>query len=357
MRYPSFLHKNGTIGFVAPSFGCATEPYKTAFLHAQEIFSEAGYQLQFGPNCYLSEGIGISSTPIACGTELTESYVGSENDVLISCGGGELMCEILEYIDFEQIKNSNPKWYMGYSDNTNFTFLLTTICDVASIYGPCAATFGMEKWHPSVQDAFDLLQGKLVQENRILIDGYDLWERESLKSEENPLAPYNVTEPSVLHCFVGDGVPMNEQTEELNTLQMSGRLIGGCLDCLVNLCGTEFDQVKTFVNRYKEDGFIWFLEACDLNVMSIRRAIWELKHAGWFEYVNGFVIGRPLHFGEEMMGLNQYNAVYDILSEYKVPILMDADIGHVAPMVPLICGSFATVQANGNNWQVQMELR
>lgn len=29
MRYPHFLACNGNIGFVAPSFGCATEPYIT----------------------------------------------------------------------------------------------------------------------------------------------------------------------------------------------------------------------------------------------------------------------------------------------------------------------------------------
>ena len=29
MRYPEFLSEGGTIGFVAPSFGCATEPYIT----------------------------------------------------------------------------------------------------------------------------------------------------------------------------------------------------------------------------------------------------------------------------------------------------------------------------------------
>ena len=31
MRFPEFLKEHGTIGFVAPSFGCATEPYYTAF--------------------------------------------------------------------------------------------------------------------------------------------------------------------------------------------------------------------------------------------------------------------------------------------------------------------------------------
>lgn len=56
------------------------------------------------------------------------------------------------------------------------------------------------------------------------------------------------------------------------------------MDCLVNLLGTRFDHVKEFQERYKEDGFLWFLEACDLHVMSIRRAIWQMKEAGWFSH-------------------------------------------------------------------------
>ena len=32
--------------------------------------------------------------------------------------------------------------FMGYSDNTNFCFPLTTICDVASIYGINITDFG-----------------------------------------------------------------------------------------------------------------------------------------------------------------------------------------------------------------------
>ena len=130
MRYPQNLKKGGTIGFVAPSFGCATEPYKSAFLNAQKKFQERGYQCQLGPNCYASEGIGISNTPEKCGKELTESYQSGENDCLISCGGGELMCEILEYVDFAAIREAPPKWYLGYSDNTNFTYLLMIISSV-----------------------------------------------------------------------------------------------------------------------------------------------------------------------------------------------------------------------------------
>lgn len=131
MRYPKFLPKNGTIGFVAPSFGCATEPYYTAFLNTQKKFQAMGYGLDLGPNCYVAKGIGISNTPELCGKELTEYYCSVDNDILISCGGGEMMCETMNFVDFEKIKKAEPKWYMGYSDNTNFTFLLNTICDTA----------------------------------------------------------------------------------------------------------------------------------------------------------------------------------------------------------------------------------
>ena len=374
MRYPEFLAQNGTIGFVAPSFGCATEPYKSAFDNAQRKWREDGYKLQLGPNCYAQEGIGISNTPDKCGTELTEYYCSTQNDVLISCGGGELMCEILDYVDFEKIKQAAPKWYMGFSDNTNMTFLLTTLCDTASIYGPCASAFGMEPWHQSIQDAMDLLTGQTLQ-----FEGYDKWEKEWLKDEEHPLLPYNVTEPSVIKYILPDGrtniESLKNQSDSVESesgeaqaetgdegyvkigqIELSGRLLGGCMDCLVNLLGTKYDKVSEFTERYKNDGILWFLESCDLNVMSIRRAMWQMEHAGWFEHCSGFVIGRPLCYGQEMMGLDQYQAVYEVIKKYNVPVIMDIDIGHLSPMMPIICGSMGKVVSDGTNYSVEMSL-
>ena len=135
-----------------------------------------GHPLDLGPNCYADCGIRISNTPEAYGEELTEYYCSDKNEVLISCGGGELMCETLDAVDFEQIRAAVPKWYMGYSDNTNMTYLLATLCDTASVYGPCAAAFGMEPWHQSLSDAYALLRGQ-----KHTVNGYDLWEKESLK--------------------------------------------------------------------------------------------------------------------------------------------------------------------------------
>ena len=372
MRYPKPLQPGGTIGFIAPSFGCAIEPYKTRFDNALRLFREMGYKTYLGPNCYESSGIGISNTPEKCGEELTDvmttgvsrydSESGEKADAIITCGGGELMCEVVPYIDFEKIASSEPKWYMGYSDNTNYTFLSTILADTAAIYGPCAPAFGREPWHESITDALKLLTGEKTE-----FTSYDLWEKNEISAEEEAkiaLLPYNVTEPAKYFYYLpqeegkaysgkllsGDELTSDNSVSEdmRNGINITGRLLGGCVDILTLHVGTKTDKVAEFLEKYKDDGFIWFLECCDLDPLSMRRAFWQMREAGWFKYVKGFMIGRPLHFGEEALGVDQYNAVTDILGDLGAPIIMDLDIGHVPPMLPIVSGSLAEVKASGN---------
>lgn len=372
MRYPKPLQPGGAIGFIAPSFGCAIEPYKTRFENALSLFREMGYKTYLGPNCYEGSGIGISNTPEKCGEELMDVMTtgvsrydaesGERADVVITCGGGELMCEVVPFIDFEKIASSEPKWYMGYSDNTNYTFLSTVLADTAAIYGPCAPAFGREPWHESMEDAMKLLTGEKTE-----FSSYALWEKEEFSSEDetgSALLSYNVTEKAKYYYYLpkeegneysGKLLSGDELTNDMSVpeelrsgLNISGRLLGGCVDILTLHVGTRTDKVAEFLEKYKDDGFIWFLECCDLDPLSMRRAFWQMREAGWFKYVKGFMIGRPLHFGEEALGVDQYNAVTDILGDVGAPIIMDLDIGHVPPMLPIVSGSVADVKAEGN---------
>ncbi len=387
MRYPKHLPQGGTIGFLAPSFGCNIEPYRTGFDHALEEWQKMGYHVLLGPNCYVGDGIGISSTPENCGREVMEMFLSEKPDCLISCGGGELMCEILPHVDFGKLARAEPKWFMGYSDNTNLTYLLATLADTASVYGPCASSFGVEPWHEALWDAFGILAGKSgvwmrgtmgktaaeahmsaagreagrkggeptaaggdcsqsEEPHDAVVRGYGQWEKESLKNPENPLAPYNLTEPLEIRTYVGREPACGE-------VAFQGRLLGGCLDCLVNLPGTRFDRTREFVERYREDGIIWFLEACELNVFAIRRGLWQLEESGWFEHVKGFLIGRPEN-GEPMMGLDAYSAVLEVAGRKDVPVVMDVDLGHLPPMMPIVVGSMADVAVKGNDIRIEM---
>lgn len=353
MRYPKSLKKGDTIGFVAPSFGAFIEPYRSLFQNAILNFKALGYSADLGPNVFEGTGIGISSTPENCGRELTTYYCRKENQAVISVGGGEMMCETMEFTDFEKISASGPKWYMGYSDNTNFTFLLPTLCDTAAIYGPHAPTFGMEPWDESLKDAFLLLTGE-----KKCFTGYDSWEREEDPFNTDLLAPFNRTEETRYILSNWNGKPVK------------GRFLGGCVEVLGTLVGTSYDKVREFNARYQKDGVIWFLEACELNSVGVERALWQMREAGWFDTAKAFLIGRPGNFGDESFGLTQYEAVLrevrkleKIFSEregreVKIPVIMDADVGHLPPQIPIISGGYGTicvrgaVKEEGNDWTI-----
>ena len=375
MRYPDFLQNSGRIGFIAPSFGCAEGAYKWRFDKALGNLQNLGYKTVLGPNAYAAEGIGISNTPQKCAKEANDFLINDKSDVVISCGGGELMCEILPYVDFEGIKKAEPKWFLGYSDNTNLTFLLNTLCDTASIYGPCAGNymsrdsfieayrFIMSKAQKSQEEvdeladtmyqmsgeALDLLTGRKLSFGNFN-KWYDEYKITSSCVGETIAEFADFTAHDHKH-FLYEGVTAACE------VRFEGRIIGGCLDCLTNLVGTKFDRVCDFAKRYKDDGIIWFLESCDLNVMSQARSYWSLENAGWFENVKGFLIGRPLQFDDTFGEFDHYTAAVRALSKYNVPIILDADIGHLSPQMPIMSGAFAKVFADKENMTITYEMR
>ncbi len=267
------------------------------------------------------------------------------------------MCEILDYVDFDRIAQASPKWYMGYSDNTNLTFLLPTLCDTAAIYGPCAGTFGMEPWHASVQDALDLLRGK-----KLTMHSYDRWEKEGFKTEENPLVPYQYhgagDNKALWHTAAENESVSGELREEI---RFQGRLLGGC----TGLSGqSDRDEVRPCPGV--------FGKVC----------------RGWNHLVSGVlrperVFHPPCHVADEACGLvfpceglpdrpasvlrtgddgpGSVPPVWEPLKEYRVPVIMDVDLGHLPPQMPLICGSMADVTLRRTkeqpDWKLEIDMQ
>lgn len=390
IQTPPFLQKGGTIGITAPSFGCTTEPYITRFKEAVRHFELLGYKFKIGETVYKDDGIGISTDPKIAAKELVDFYCDPQVDIIISAGGGELMCETLSHVDFERVKKSPAKWFMGYSDNTNFIFPLVTGCGVKAIYGNNISGFG-KPWEEPELDSLELLEGK-----KSSFHGYEMFQAPDKGTEdekEDPLSPYVLNEKKVLKVFYpGQGTPWGDcapqgagtllgegattqgaatglavaetSSQGVETpsqgegglgfgdacpdLTFSGCLVGGCLDILSNIAGTRFDFIDTFNAAHTK--VIWVLEACDLNPMDIRRAVWHLKEAGWFKNAAGFVVGRPLAaWGQNIMGVDQYKAITNLLGDLNVPIVMDADVGHISPTIPLVMGADTKVQVKKGN--------
>lgn len=331
MKSVKYLNKSGTISLVAPSFGCVVEPYATRLKIAINNLRKDGFNVDEGENIYLAKSNARSNSAKKCGEEFMKAYLSS-SDCVISVGGGELMCEILPFIDFDAIKSAEPKYFMGFSDNTNLTYTIATIADVPTIYGPCVSSFAFKPYKFANKDAMLLLEGKTKTTK-----GYPVWERYKNESDD-PLSPSNLTEKKVIKVL-----------PNVSSLSIKGRLLGGCLDCLQVLCGTRFDKTKEYIEKYKDDGIIFFLEACDLNPLSIERALFQLKEAGWFKYIKGFIMGRPLCYKTKVFGIDHYKAIKTALSDLNVPIIMDADLGHFDPSMPIITGALATVEYKNKN--------
>lgn len=336
MRFPNFIKDKDTICFVALSFGASTEPYLTRTKAAKNKFLKLGYNVIETKSTKEAVLPYLANTPSVIAKEFMDAYLDKNTSLLISVGGGEMQCLTLPYLDFEALKKAPPKWVTGFSDNTNYSFLFPTILDVATIYGACASSFGMRHWHASIEDEYALLKG-----TKTTVCGYPKYElRPTAYQKKHPLGGYNLRWDKVITTF-------NYEKP------FSGRLLGGCLDVLITLCGTKYDYVKEFNTRYQNDGVIWCLEACDLSPVAFYRALFQLREAGWFATCRGFIIGRGLNTHQkEMFGIDEFTPL-ELLKDFNVPILANADLGHLKPSMPLVFGSYATVSYDGN---IQIEM-
>ena len=355
MRIPEFIGQGQTFGVCAPSFGASTEPYISRFNLAVDKFEQAGYHVKAGETCRMGDGLGISTSPERAAKDLEDFYLDDESRAVISCGGGEMMCQTVSLLDFHRLGEAKAKWFMGYSDNTNFIFPLATISGVAGIYGPNFTGFG-KPWEQAELDALSLLEGRIKS-----VCGYPRFqspEADEKAAQEDPLGKYLLDSEKHLVSYVADKSPAVRKLRRADReeeLSASGILLGGCLDVLANLCGTQLDNMAQFNKR--EGDVLWLLESCDANPMEIRRQVWHLENAGWFDNAAAFIVGRPLSsWKQEMMGVNQYNAVTDIIGHHGVPVIMDADVGHIGPAVPLVIGAECKVTALADSLRIDFRL-
>ena len=340
MKYSDNLKKGATIGVVAPSLGLVIEPYLMRAHSAIKKFESLGYKVKLCNSLFKCEDFR-SADAATRAKEFMDMYLDEEVDVVFSAAGGEFMTEILPYIDFEKLKKAKPKYFIGFSDNTTLTFTLSTIADVAAIYGNHFPEFGMTEWHSTLIEQMEYLEG-----TRREFDSLDSYESESLKKIEGMgLSSYNLTEQPDLCCLTGE-----------KEFSIKGRLIGGCTDILLCILGTKFDKTKEFLARYKEDGFIWFLESCDLNVCAQSRAFWQMKNADWFEGCKAIIIGRPRD-REEVFGIDYKKANIMHLKDLGVPVLINADFGHFAPINPMISGAITQITFKDEKLNMKYELR
>ena len=337
MIYPQFLNKGDRIGVTAPSDGNGKELDYVRLDNGIDKLTSLSFPVVETPNVRTSIN-GRSSSKERRAEEFLSLMKHPKVKAIVSAKGGDYLCEMLSLLDFEEIKKY-PKWIQGYSDNTGILFTVTTLCDIATFYGNNFNDFGMECWHESVINNLEILKGNLV-------------EQESFSYHEDAFHD----KVTGLEGYQEDKKVYWQHTGQAKEIMMKGRLIGGCLDVLLNLVGTRFDRVKSFVEAYKEDGILWYLESFETNSEAMVRSLWQLKEAGWFEHASGFIFGRPCMY-QSYSNTSYREVVEACLSELQVPMIFDADIGHKGPQFTIINGAYGSVYCGYGKGKLRQELR
>ncbi len=336
MQYPQFLKEKDTIGITALSDGI-TDPIRLKRLdHSLANFQERGlYTLETKDVRKSKKGRSADAKTRA--EEFHSLLKDSKVKAILCATGGEFLIETLPFIDFELIRK-NPKWIQGYSDPTGILFTVTTKLDIATIYSNNAGAFGMEPWHSSIQNNFALWMGKdLIQAS------FPKYEKESIPYQTG-LEGYHLDT-----CVKWRNLWQKE-------IFLEGRLIGGCLDILSELAGTPYDYTKSFIQKYKEDGIIWFFDNCELSGEDLIRTFWKLEVCGWFQSCKGILLGRSAT-DTSYFQISFQETLVDALKHLNVPVIYDMDFGHVPPRMTLINGGYIHLHSKDGKGEIQFEYK
>lgn len=326
MQYPKNLKIGDYISTTAPSEGITKEINWKRLDNAKENLSKLGYKYKETSNVR-TDNQGRSSSAEERAKQFMELWQDKETGAIISAAGGFFLNEMIDKIDWKKIKELEPKWFQGYSDNTGITYLLTTLADIACIYGPNVKDYGMRNLYQNLENSLKIMSGEEIKQ-----ESFEKCENGEWSERIDPYEEYNLTCKS-------EWKSLNQEEH----LYFKGRSIGGCLNVITDLIGTKYDKTKEYIEKYKEDGIVWFLEACEMSTPIIYCKLWQMKNAGYFKYCKGIIFGRPIMLKEEY-DMNQEETLKEALKDLNIPVIYDADIGHIAPQIPILSGGILEIE-------------
>ncbi len=137
-------------------------------------------------------------------------------------------------------------------------------------------------------------------------------------------------------------------------LNVNGRIVTGAIDVLAPIAWTPNGDVPGFAASVRPDRLLIALDAADFNTAQFARSLWDLRAAGWFDDAVGIVIGRTA--GEIVSGYTVRDAADDVLGDLNVPVVYDADIGHLPPQMAWVQGATATLRVSDGVGQLTQTL-
>lgn len=335
IRYPDRALK--TIGVTAPSSGVPEELHHLLEGAIAQL-QQQGFTVKATPNAW-SQQEGKSSPAAVRAKELISIWRDSTVDAIIPPWGGELLLEVLEHLDFQKF---TPKWLLGYSDVSLLSLAITLNTGIATAHGTNIVDLRGSETDPTTARWVDVLSStKGAAIKQVSSDKY----QKHWSHDKPSLGVFNLTEPTVWKTVSG------------NSEQLTGRLLGGCIDVNRHLIGTPYGDVESFRKKFiPGEPVVWFLENCEMNTPDLKRSLLQMKYAGWFDNCSGIVFGRS-EANDAVQGYTAEMVYQELAGQLKIPVAYDADIGHQPPQVTLVNGAHAVIHVEDGKGHVVQEFR
>ena len=300
--FPKSLKKGDRIAVISPA-GSVEESQLEKGL---KLIQSAGYEPVLGKHLYTrySNGYPYAGTEKERISDMNWALNDDEISAVWTSRGGYGCQHLLGNLNLNHFKK-NPKWYIGYSDNTVIqSYLLKN--RFASIHAQTIKTSGFGVTPEAYDLTFDILKGKMP--------------KYSIKKNQ----------------FNRNGTA-------------EGELVGGNLALIYALLGTRYSF------DFKDK--ILFIEDIGEKFYALDRMIMSLELAGVFRKIKGLIVGGMTLMEDEKDNTNyessfdefSYQLISERISKYDFPVLFGFPNGHIYDNRPLIIGANVKMEVGKNS--------
>ncbi|WP_299105158.1 LD-carboxypeptidase [uncultured Tenacibaculum sp.] len=299
LKTPTYLQKGDTIAIVAPAG--ILKNRKHVIDRAKDLAESWGLKVVYGKHMFNQEHHFAGTDEQRC-EDFQKALDNPNIKAIWSARGGYGSVRILDRLDFTKFLE-NPKWIIGYSDITAFHNHIHNL--------------GIETLHAmmgtSMQDKVEDIEETITTFRKALFG-------ESLRYEIQS-SKYNRE---------GD---------------VSGELVGGNIAILASMLGSD-SQMST-------KGKILFIEEIGEYKYSIDRMLQSLKRAGYFNGVNGVLVGDMTKIKKNTTpwGSSIEQLILDVVPN-EIPVLFNFPAGHEPDNRALIMGREVELQIGENTSNV-----
>jgi muramoyltetrapeptide carboxypeptidase len=272
---PPALQAGDKVGIIAPASDIKRELLEKGMAGLRQF----GYEPVYLPGI-LDREIYFAGSLDRRLREFEELLERDDIAALICARGGYGSNYLLERLNFEKFKQ-HPKIIVGYSDNTSLLSAITERSGLVTFHGPM------------VTKDFALPNGVEPSSWKNATTGTSAWE-----------------------------IP-TDKVQVLRPGRAQGKLYGGCLSMLTASMGTPF-EIQT-------DDTILFMEDIAAKPYQIDRMLMQLRLAGKFDRVCGFVFGEMIDCVQPSgQDYSLQQVIMRVLADYDVPIIYGLPSGHVS---------------------------